>query len=331
MPRLPGGCRRAVRQHLRQYFGVIVPLLAIAVLVVPRAPARGNQSGSPTAATTISHIHGLAVDPFDSRVLWVATHSGLFRVAGRSAWTRAGNSEADMMGFVVHPSRRGVMLTSGHPAPAERRPNPLGVAISLDGGQRWESLALAGRADFHAMAISPAAPQTIYAWNVWRDLWQQEGLYRSRDGGLTWEPLGRAGLSEVFALRAHPQQPNTVLAATERGLLRSHDGGRSWTPLHFWLTGVAVTALDVHAGRPSIMYAYTGAAHLGLVRSTDAGRTWSSLGFHQGDGDHVTHLALDPKNPWVLYMATAGGSLFRSQDGGRSRQRMVNQGRVELP
>lgn len=236
-----------------------------------------------------------------------------------------------MMGFVPHPSRRGVMLTSGHPGPAERRPNPLGVAISRDGGQRWESLALAGRADFHAMAISPAAPQTIYAWNMWRDQWQQEGLYRSRDGGLTWEPLGRAGLSEVFALRAHPQQPDTVLAATDRGLLRSHDGGRSWTPLHSRLTGVAVTALDVHAGKPSIMYAYTGAAHLGLLRSTDAGRTWSSLGFHQGDGDHVTHLALDPKNPWALYMATAGGSLFWSQDGGRSRQRMVNQGRVELP
>lgn len=302
-------------------------LVAAAAIAATPKPARGEGSTGRPAVTAIDHIHGLGVDPFESQRLWVATHRGLLRVTDRWVWTRVGSGQDDLMGFTVHPSRRQVLFTSGHPGPNGRRSNPLGVTISRDGGLSWETLALAGEADFHAMAISAADPRIIYAWNVWRE----QGFFRSRDGGRTWEALGRAGLSDVHTLRAHPQQPATVLAATDRGLLQSRDGGRTWTPVHPGLTGVSVTALDMHPRRPSVIYAYTGASHLGLVNSTDAGRTWISLGFHQGDRDAVTQLALDPAAPSVLYMATVTGSLFWSGDGGRSRRRMVNQGRVGLP
>ncbi len=49
---------------------------ALLAAVLPRAPWPLRS----TPVTDVEHVHGLAVDPQDPRVLWVGTHAGLVRV-----------------------------------------------------------------------------------------------------------------------------------------------------------------------------------------------------------------------------------------------------------
>src|SRR4030067_42919 len=46
------------------------------------------------AVTDIEHVHGLAVDPQDPRVLWVGTHAGLGRWGGAGGRRRRRGQEA---------------------------------------------------------------------------------------------------------------------------------------------------------------------------------------------------------------------------------------------
>lgn len=277
-----------------------------------------------TEVRDIPHIHGLAVDPFDSATLWIGSHGSLIRVTG-GRWVRIGRQTYDMMGFTAHPQQNGVLLTSGHPGPADRRPNPLGVEISRDGGQSWQPVALAGTADFHVMTISRADPQRLYAWNVSGRI----GLYRSRDGGRSWEYLGDRGPGRVFYLTVHQTKGNILFAGTDRGLFISEDGGKGWRAhLSADVLNVAITAVEFHPTNPEIAYAFAAKAGLGLIRSTDGGKRWTPIGFFLGERDAVGNLALDPKDSRVIFMATFSGDLYRSGDGGRTRERWISAGRV---
>ncbi|GBD29848.1 hypothetical protein HRbin32_00940 [bacterium HR32] len=272
------------------------------------------------------HIHGLAVDPFEPEAVWVGAHGGLLRLR-KGRWERVGAHTYDLMGFLVHPRQPGVLLTSGHPGPRDRRPNPLGVEVSRDGGLTWQPLALAGEADFHAMAQSPSDPNVLYGWNVTG----RTGLYRSLDGGRRWTYLGEQGLDRLFFLTVHPRDPRLVYAGTIQGLLVSPNGGESWQPTAGPLARVPVTALAFHPGDPQWAYAYAAASGLGLLRSSDGGRTWSSLGLFLGEQDAVGHLALDPSDPKVLYLSTFSADLYRSVDGGKTLRTLVSRGRVLAP
>ncbi|MGQ0548577.1 MAG: WD40/YVTN/BNR-like repeat-containing protein, partial [Armatimonadota bacterium] len=248
------------------------------------------------------------------------------RVTGGKQWHRIGPQTYDMMGFNVHPTEPNVLLTSGHPGQKDPRPNPLGVEISRNGGQTWQPLAMVGLGDFHAMTISRADPKVLWAWNVSG----RPGLYRSQDGGRLWEYLGDP-LGSVFYLAAHPQRANVVFAGTGRGLAISENAGGSWRLFSPSLSGVPVTAVEVHPKNPQIIYAYAVKPDLGLVRSQDGGKQWGSAGFFLGDRDAIGNLALDPTDPQTLYFATHGGDIYRSRDGGKTQERWVDGGRVVAP
>lgn len=315
------------RQPATTWWALGLVAVALAgMLLIHVTRLRATAGPQEVTISEIEHVHGLAVDPSNPQVLWVGTHGSLIRVRNGMEWTRTGRQRYDMMGFNVHPTEPNVLLTSGHPGSGDQRPNPLGVEISRDGGQTWQPLALAGQADFHAMTISRADPGRLYAWNVSGRTW---GLYGGRDGGRTWEVLGNRGLQQVLYLATHPQKAAVVLAGTGRGLFVSEDAGRGWRVyLSPRLLNVPVTAVEVHPKNPQIVYAYAMHADLGLIRSEDAGRQWTPVGFFLGERDAVGNLALDPTNPNILYFATFGGDLYRSADGGRTREQLVSGGKV---
>ncbi|MGH2403536.1 MAG: F510_1955 family glycosylhydrolase [bacterium] len=247
----------------------------------------------------------------------------LVKVVRKTQWIRIGQANYDLMGFNVHPTKPGIFLTSGHPGPGDPRPNPLGVEISENGGQSWASLSMVGQADFHAMAISPADPRFVYAWNVSGAV----GFYRSRDGGRQWTHV-QTTFRQVFALAASPTNREEVWAGTDAGLFRSRDGGSTWQAVSPSLTGFPVTAIAIHVARPNLIFAYAAIPQLGLIRSDDGGTTWKPLGLFLGTQDAVGYLALDPKNPNSLYFATFSSDLFWSADGGRTRKQLVRGGQV---
>ena len=142
----------ATRRAVVLWVGAI-GLMAVLVAAVLLRAAWYSRS---IAVTDIEHVHGLAVDPQDPRVLWIGTHAGLVRVVEGREWTRVGRARYDMMGFTIVPGPRPIMLTSGHGGPTDRRPEPLGLEWSRNGGRTWQTMALAAEADFHALA-GPAA------------------------------------------------------------------------------------------------------------------------------------------------------------------------------
>lgn len=274
--------------------------------------------------TDVEHVHGLAVDPRDPRVLWVGTHAGLVRVMDGREWVRVGRTRYDMMGFTIVPGPSPVMLTSGHGGLTDRRPEPLGLEMSRNGGRTWRTIALAAAADFHALAVAPQNPAVLYGWSVG----PRTGLYRSRTGGREWEFLGELGLGDVYDLTVSPGNASLVLAGTSRGLRVSTDAGTTWRVMPSFAHRVTVTAIAISRADPRVMYVYAMAPSLGLARSDDGGATWTPIGMYLGKENAASNLALDPGRARVMYLATYRGDLFHSTDGGLTRERWLSDGTV---
>lgn len=270
----------------------------------------------------LHHIHGLAVDPHDPTIVYVATHGGLVRLVGGKRWEYVGEGRSDLMGFTVHRSERGVMYVSGHPDQSSHLPNPIGVMVSKDGGQTWAPVVLAGKVDLHAMTLT-ADGQTLFGWNVTG----APGLYRVSTRDASWEKVDAKGLQDVFSLAAHPQHPGTLVAGTRAGLLASQDGGKSWSSMSNEISGVVVTAVAYHPKNSKVLYAYAVRPDLGLIKSQDGGQQWKSVGFFLGEKDAVNVFAISPHDPNMIYVSTFGSDLYQSRDGGEKWQPLARQGK----
>jgi hypothetical protein len=278
-------------------------------------------SAAPATAIEIHHLHGVAFDPFDARVVYVATHTGLARWEEGKGWSMVGEEFPDLMGFSAHPRERGVMVASGHPPPRPGAVNPVGVVVSRDGGRTWKPLALQGQVDFHAMTVSRADGQTVYGWSGG----PLRGLLKVSLADGTWRRIDARGLDGVLTLSAHPLERETLLAGTPTGLLRSRDGGRTWS--RFGLLDVPVTAIDYSPSDPSQIYAYAHRQDLGLLLSPDGGKTWSALGLRLDEKDWVAALSVDSKSPGAVLVGTRHSSVLSSVDGGRTWRTLLNRGR----
>lgn len=162
------------------------------------------------------HVHALAVDPGDG-ALFLATHTGLFRVADRrSQPIRVGDTYQDTMGFtVVGPHH---FLGSGHPDPRSKQPRLLGLVESTDAGRTWRSVSLLGTADFH---ILRADGRRVYGFDV-----AHSRLLASDDGGTSWRMRSAPARLLDFAL--DPRNPRRLVASTANHLFESRDSAASW-------------------------------------------------------------------------------------------------------
>lgn len=238
------------------------------------------------------HVHGLGVNPGDG-LLYVATHTGLFRITEPGAAERVGETYRDFMGFtIVGPDH---FLVSGHPDARDRDlPVLLGLMESIDAGKTWESRSLLGEADFHVLRHEHGR---IYGYDS-----SGERIMVSTDG-VEWRTLSSL---QVLDMVVHPTRSRVLLATTQEGLLWSDDGGRTWEPV----PGGNAPPLVLMAWESEGLW---GAALDGTVfLSEDEGRTWgrrSALG-----GFPEALLAHDE----LLFAAAHSMGILRSDDGGRT-------------
>jgi len=295
--------------------------LAIALVLALGAAAEGQHGGGPAE---IHHIHGLALDARDPEILLVATHTGLVRLRPGAPPEWVGAHRFDLMGFTPHPGRPDLVFASGHPDLATYRKEGvgnLGLLVSRDGGRTWRSVALRGDADFHALTYSPRDGGQIYGWSVS----PPTGLHRIATTTWAVTSLPTRGLPGALALAASPDPAGPLLAGTKAGLMVSPDGGATWTAVVGAVSGVPVTAVAFHAADPRRVYAYALRADLGLLVSRDGGTTWAPTGFAAGADAPVVALVAGPGEHVVV--ATGRADVFRSRDGGRAWQRVVEGGR----
>ncbi|MDQ6831050.1 MAG: hypothetical protein M3081_19480 [Gemmatimonadota bacterium] len=151
--------------------------------------------------------------------------------------------------------------------------------------------------------------------------------------GLRWRMLGPFRGGRVDAVSGVLGRPDEFyFGAVNGGVWKSIDAGRVWTPVFDSQSVASIGAIAVAPSAPDIVYVGTGECTLrdsmgfgnGMYKSADAGKTWTHLGLD--DTHHIGRIAVDPKNPDVLFVAAIGHlyapsverGLFRSRDGGKS-------------
>ncbi|HLC40197.1 MAG TPA: hypothetical protein VJO34_01060 [Methylomirabilota bacterium] len=283
------------------------------------------QAQPPAAPAEIHHIHGLAVDQRDPEILYIATHTGLVRVRQNGSVERVGTHHFDLMGFTAHPGETNLVYASGHPdVPSYQKfqAGNLGMLVSRDGGQTWQSVALKGQADFHALTYSPRNGGELYGWSVA----EQMGLHRVSVSSWKSERLPARGLSNVWSLAAGPDGTGPLFAGTKAGLMTSQDWGVSWAPVPPIPNDAPVTAVSYHTRDARIVYAYVARSDRGLMRSRDGGGKWEPTGFVADPRAPVVALAVGPGEHVVI--AATGSDVLRSRDGGKTWQWVLERGRL---
>ena len=130
-----------------------------------------------------------------------------------------------------------------------------------------------------------------------------------------------------------PGRPNEFyFGAVNGGVWKSVDAGRVWTPVFDGQAVASIGALAVAPSSPDTVYVGSGESTLrdsvgygnGMYKSTDAGKTWTHIGLETTQ--HIGRVAVDPRNPNIVFVAAIGNlyntnpdrGVFRSQDGGRT-------------
>ena len=171
-----------------------------------------------------------------------------------------------------------------------------GLIRSLDGGESWQGttdgLYLNEDAhDFHAVAISPSQPRTVFV--VCRI-----GVFKSSDQGDHWQPLAIEKLTPEGYFRPGsycrcidiaPGDPRTVFVGAgaafrsdEGVLFRSKDLGASWDRVDLGARPKA-TMFGVCRDRNSPNYAVCAARNGEVFSSLDGGNTWKAIPIPDAD------------------------------------------------
>ncbi len=187
-----------------------------------------------------------------------------------------------------------------------------GVFRTSDGGMTWKALFQhESVASIGALAVDATNPDIIWAGtgeaNVRNDVSFGDGIYKSTDGGAHWKRMGLEHSFQISRILIDPIHPNTVIVAT-MGSPWADDNDR------------------------------------GVYRTSDGGATWQKV-LYLGPSVGVSDLAMDPRNPQVLFAAayrfrrtpwsySDGGpedAIYKSVDEGQTWKRLSGHGLPKEP
>ena len=187
-----------------------------------------------------------------------------------------------------------------------------GVFRTEDGGMTWKALFQHQPvASVGAMAVDPRNPSVVWVGtgeaNIRNDISYGDGVYESTDSGTHWRHLGLTGTMQISSILIDPRHPRTVLVGAM---------GNPWK----------------------------NSTERGVYRTSDGGRSWQRV-LYVGPDVGISDMAMDPRNPDIVYAATYrfrrtpwhysdGGrqdAIYKSRDGGVTWKRLSGHGLPSAP
>ena len=167
-----------------------------------------------------------------------------------------------------------------------------------------------------SIALHPTNPNILYVAT-------NDAVYKSRDGGGTWERFPSFSARRVTTLAIDPLLPATIYAGTMGdAVYKSPDGGQHWLPHNVGLKE-HVSFVNQFVFHPALSEKIYIATTVGAFYTKDAGREWEERMNGMKEVHIVTSIAINPKDPTILFGGTTGG-MYRSEDGAMSWKRINN-------
>ncbi len=184
--------------------------------------------------------------------------------------------------------------------------------------------------------------------NVWYVAVGSGGVWVTRNAGITWKPIfDKYSSYSTGCITIDSNNPNIIWLGTGEnvggrhvgygdGIYCSKDGGKSWKNMGL-KASEHISEIIVHPENSNVIWVavqgplWNKGGERGFYKSVDGGATWKkTLGDEEWTG--VTDIAMDPRNPDLLYAATwqrhrtvaaymGGGpksGIHRSDDGGET-------------
>jgi photosystem II stability/assembly factor-like uncharacterized protein len=256
-------------------------------------------------------IWSVCINAKDPRIVYAgATPPAVYRSDdGGDTWRKTadpGLPDRVIMGFACRVMRLDVDPNSHDDVYATLEAN--GAMRSRNRGESWEDCTadlirfceepkyrsrigsqteIEGMLDGHALAVSPAAPGTVFLAN-------RMGLFRSNDRGAHWQDMEINRFSPLTYgrdIRVSPHDPKVMYAclspaarSTDGSIYRSEDVGQTWKRFDHGVKAEAtMMGVTVHPKDPNQVY---GVSRFGQVFGTqDGGRTWSESRLPEGVRD----------------------------------------------
>jgi photosystem II stability/assembly factor-like uncharacterized protein len=275
----------------------------------------------------------LAMDPTNPRVLYAAMwtverkpwtiHSGsleggLFKTTdGGDRWERlSGGLPTDVMvgkiGVAVSPAKPDRVW-----ALVEAAGDRGGVYRSDDAGKTWRRVnsqrMLLQRAWYYThIYADPKHPDTVYALNT--------GFYKSTDGGRSWQPI-RVPHGDNHDLWINPDDPQIMINSNDGGANVSFNGGQSWTHQMNQPTA-EFYRVTVDTRFPYRVYGAQQDNSTASVPSRPpggfGGGGFGGVDFYAVGGGESGHIAVDPRNPDIVYAGSYGGVITKFNEETRT-------------
>lgn len=157
---------------------------------------------------------------------------------------------------------------------------------------------------------------------------------------LKWRNIGPFRGGRATAVAGVASEPMTFyFGSSGGGVWKSIDAGETWRNVSdgFFKVG-GIGAIAVAPSDPKIIYVGTGESAVrsqttspgdGIYKSTDGGKTWTQIGLRKTL--QIGAIAIDPRNPNVVYVAAQGNpweptterGVYRSRNGGKTWRQVL--------